>query len=134
MPPVQTTGTPLPASRIALADRRGRRRVAAERPALVGDELRHALVAAAAGIGIDGGAHGGLLGVIELAAARSRDEIDAGAGEGDAEIDGIIDAAAALDAFVGEEAAADGKFLADAARISAKTSSGRRTRFSGEPP
>src|SRR4029077_1437327 len=51
-----------------VADRRGRRRVAAERPALVGNELRHALVPAAPGIGIGGGPHGGLLGVIELAA------------------------------------------------------------------
>ena len=75
--------------------------------------MRHAFVAAASRIGIGGPADRGLLGVIELAAARRRQEIHAGAGESDAEKHGVVDLVAAVDAFVGKETAADNKILAD---------------------
>src|SRR5580693_8085755 len=53
-----------------LANHRSRLGVAAERPALVGDKLRHAFVAARPGVRIGGGADRRPLGVIEFAAAR----------------------------------------------------------------
>jgi hypothetical protein len=56
-----------------------------------------------------------LLGIIELAAARQRDEIHAGARKRDTEIDRVLDAVAALDAFFRQEADADGKLFAHAA-------------------
>ena len=84
MPPVHTTGACC-RRRAPPADRRRRRGVAAERPALVGNILRHALVAARSGIGIGRPADARLLGVVELAAARRRQKIHAGPGEGGAE-------------------------------------------------
>ena len=78
--------------------------------------MRHAFVAARSRIGIGGAADARLLGVVELAAARGRDEIHAGFGELHAEIDRVLDVAAALDAFVGEEAAADREVLAASVR------------------
>src|SRR5262245_36229599 len=62
-------------------DRRGRIDVAAERAALVRYVLGHALVAARAGVGIRGPADRWLLRVVELAAARERQEVHPGARE-----------------------------------------------------
>jgi hypothetical protein len=98
-----------------LANHRSRLGVAAERPALVGNVLRHAFVAARPGVRIGGGADRRLLGVIEFAAARGRQKVHSGAREGGTEDDRIAYVAAARYAFVGEKAAADGKARADAA-------------------
>src|ERR1700733_1757283 len=94
------------------AHRRGRRGVSPERPALGGNILRHALVAARAGIGINRVSDPGLLGVIELAAARQRNKIGAGPGKGCAEERRVLGRAAAADAFFGEKPNADGKLFA----------------------
>ena len=67
---------------------------------------RHALVAAAPGIGVGRPADARLLGVVELAAPRGRQEVHAGASELDREVRGILHRAAALDALLGEEPAA----------------------------
>ncbi len=96
------------------ADRRGGRDVASERALLVGEMLRHALIAAGPGIGIGRVADPRLLGVVEFSAARGRQEIHAGPRECGGEISGVRDAAAARDAVVGEKAAADDVIAADA--------------------
>src|SRR6185312_11839691 len=83
------------------------RNLAAERAALVGDIARHALVAALAGVGVGGFADLGLRGVVELAALRQRQVVEAGARELDGEVDGVVDAGAAFDDLVAEEARAD---------------------------
>ena len=57
----------------------------------------HALVAARAGVGVGRLADLGLLGVLEFAAVREREEVHPGAREGDAEEAGVVDAVAALD-------------------------------------
>src|SRR5690606_7032946 len=88
------------------ADAPRRFHVAPDGTSLVGDVAGHAFEAAGAGIGIGGPAHLRLLGIVELAAAGERQEIHAGAGELDAEVLRVFHVAAALDALVGEEAAA----------------------------
>ena len=82
------------------ANPRSRFDVAAKRAEAIRMPRRHAFVAAAPGVGIDGPADRGLLGIVELAAARQRQKVHARAGEGGAEGAGIVDAAAAFDAFI----------------------------------
>lgn len=48
-----------------------------------------------------------LTGVIKLSAARRRNEIHSGTAEFACEIDSVLHAAAAIDAFIGEHTAAD---------------------------
>src|ERR1700722_7529537 len=96
-----------------VANRLGSIGVAPERAALVRDILRHAFVAAGAGVGVGGGIHARLLGVVELAAARGREEIHPRARKGRSEEAGVLDRATVLDAFLREKPAADDEFLAD---------------------
>ena len=84
--------------------------------------------------GIGGFADLGLRGVVELAALRQRQVVEAGARELDGEPDRVVDARAALDDLVAEEAQRRRSALPTRARTAAMTSSGRRTRASRAPP
>ena len=95
------------------ADAGGGLAVAAEGAARVGQVGRHALVAAAAGVGVGGLADAGLPGIVELAAAAGGQEVHARARELHTEPHGVVDAAAAVDALVGQEATTDGPVRAD---------------------
>ncbi len=89
-------------------DRGGEGNVAAEGAALVELHGRHALVAARAGVGVGRLADPRLLGVLELAALADGEEVEAGGGEARAEVDGVVEPAAAFDDLVPQEADTDG--------------------------
>src|SRR5690606_3870945 len=78
-------------------DGRRERDVATERAALVGVDRRHALVAGPAGVRVRGPADLGLLRILELAALRDRQELEAGARELDAEPRRVLERVAAGD-------------------------------------
>src|SRR3989475_2262086 len=89
------------------ADRRGQRHVAAERPARVGEDRRHTLVARLARVRVDRLADLRLLRILEAAALRDREIVDTAFGELDSEPPGVVDTAAALNDLVAEVSNAD---------------------------
>ena len=89
------------------ADRRGQRHVAAERPARVGEDRRHTLVARLARVRVDRLTDLRLLRVLEAAALRDREIVDTAFGELDSEPPGVVDTAAALNDLVAEVSNAD---------------------------
>src|SRR5438034_7679273 len=89
------------------ADRRGQRHVAAERPARVGEDRRHTLVARLARVRVDRLTALRLLRVLEAAALRDREIVDTAFGELDSEPPGVVDTAAALNDLVAEVSNAD---------------------------
>src|SRR5690606_2698935 len=95
------------------ADRRRDRGVAPERPARVGADRRHALVAGAAGVRVRRPADLGLLGILELAALGDRQKVEPRARELDTEPRRVLDAVAALDHVIAEIAAAEDGLVTD---------------------
>ena len=83
-----------------VADARGERHVDAERILLV---ARDAAAAAPAGVGVGGLADRRLLRVVELAAARDREEVEAGAAELDADRLRVLERVAADAAVLAED-------------------------------
>ena len=112
----------------------GRHGVPPERPALVGNRLRHALVAARAGIRVNRVADAGLLGVVELAAARS--EMKSAPAWANAPPKNTASSAVLPPAMhsSARKRMPTAKFLLTARRASASTSSGSRTRLFSVPP
>src|SRR3984957_6815032 len=94
---------------------RGGLKVASEGTPGIGVIGRHAFVAAAAGVRVGRVPDLRLPGVVELAAARERQEVHTGVRELLPEVGRVIDAAAARDALLRKVAAADGKVRADRA-------------------
>src|SRR3989441_11430390 len=95
------------------ADRRGQRLLAAERPARVGEDRRHTLVARLARVRVDRLTDLRLLRVLEAAALRDREIVDTAFGELDSEPQGGVDTAAALNDLVPEAANTDRVVRAD---------------------
>ena len=95
------------------ANGRGERHVAAEGPALVRDDGRHALVSRAPGVRIDRLADLRLLGVLEPPALGDREIVDAPLGEAPTEPDRVVQSAAAFHDVVAEVADAHDVVAAD---------------------
>ncbi len=87
--------------------------IAAERPFRVRIIRGHALITAAARVGVRGFADFWLRCILEFSAARQGNEVHAGAREALCKVFGVIDRAAGIDAVFSQHSAADWKRRSD---------------------
>src|SRR5579863_122552 len=95
------------------ANLRGRIEIPSKRAVGIGIVRRHALVAAAARVGVGGFAYFGLFGIVEFTAARQRQVVHACACELTAEEGRIVRVGAARDALIRQESTACDEVMTD---------------------